>query len=118
MRGHTTRTPFVGRRHELAVLTAQLTVAGTGQSRIVLITGDAGLGKSRLVATARPLAAERGFLIVEGTCFPQDRADPYAPLVDAVRARFAGEPPEAIVAACGPFVRDLQPLLPDLLPRR
>lgn len=54
--------------------------------RTALITGDAGIGKTRLIAAIRPYAAEQGFVILDGACFPQDRAEPYAPLIDALRA--------------------------------
>src|SRR5215203_529954 len=63
-------------------------------NRAMLIAAEAGLGKSRLVAVIKAVAATDGFLIREGACFLQDRAEPYASLVDAVRARFAGLPPK------------------------
>ena len=71
-------------------------MAGTTEcaGRAALVAGDAGVGKSRLVAAIRPYAVERGFIILEGACFPQDRSEPYAPLADVLRARFAGHPPE------------------------
>jgi len=48
----------------------------------VLLTGEAGIGKSRLVAEARRLASELGFTVVQGNGYEQDRALPYAPLLD------------------------------------
>ena len=45
---HEPRTPFVGRAAELAVLDDELARANAGSARIVLITGDMGLGKTRL----------------------------------------------------------------------
>jgi DNA-binding CsgD family transcriptional regulator len=107
--------PLIGRDSAVAIL-RRLVDESRAEGRAVLIAGDAGIGKSRLVAAITPYAAEHGFLILDGACFPQDRAEPYAPLADALRTRFAGQSPEAIAAACGPFLRDLQSLLPDVMP--
>jgi DNA-binding NarL/FixJ family response regulator len=107
---------LIGRADAAATLCRSIDEAAGGAGRTAAIVGDAGLGKSRLLRSVRPYAEERGFLIVEGTCFPQDRTEPYAPFADALRARFAGQPPEAILSACGPFAGELHALLPDLFP--
>src|SRR5262245_42225017 len=57
-----------------------------GGRRIVLVAGEAGLGKSRLVAETTTYARSRSFRILAGTCFPQDRTSPFAPIVDLLRA--------------------------------
>ena len=88
-----------------------------GGPRVGLIAGEAGLGKSRLVAEARAYAEGRGCAVLEGVCFPQDRTSPFAPLLDLLRARLAGRAPEAVAEAVGPFCAELFPLLPDLLGR-
>ncbi len=106
---------LIGRVDAITALHHVIERTAAGESRAALVTGDAGVGKSRLLATARAYAVEHGFDLVEGACFPQDRAEPFAPLVDALRVLLAGLTPEEITAACGPFAHDLQPLLPDLL---
>ena len=85
-------------------------------ARLALVAGDAGIGKSRLVREAREYAHGRGWLVLEGASFPQDRASPYAPLLDLLRAHFAGCRPEDVARAAGPFVPELAALVPDLLP--
>ena len=90
-------------------------VAG-GSGRVALLAGEAGVGKTRLIAEAKAYAAERGFALLAGACFPQDRASPYAVLLELLRARFAGQPPEARTATVGAFARELFPLLPELIP--
>lgn len=57
---------LVGRDEELALLTRRLTMAKEGNGFIVLLSGEAGVGKSRLVQAARIKAVEDGFTCVVG----------------------------------------------------
>jgi DNA-binding NarL/FixJ family response regulator len=82
-----------------------------------LITGEAGVGKSRLVAEAKTHAANLGFAVVQGVCFQADSASPYAPLLDLLRSYFANWPNAAIRADLGSSAALLAPLLPDLMPQ-
>ncbi len=107
---------LIGRAPQLDALRQLVDAASGGHGQTVLISGEAGVGKSCLVAEARAYAAGRNVLLLQGACFPQDAACPYAPLLDLLRARFAGEASQTIVADVGPFARDLAVLLPDLVP--
>jgi len=107
---------LIGRDPMVAALQQQITEVGHTTGQMVLISGEAGIGKSRLVSEARTFATARGMQVLQGVCFPQDRTCPYAPLLEILRARFAGHAPAAITATVGPFVRELAPLLPELLP--
>ncbi|MBX3010788.1 MAG: tetratricopeptide repeat protein [Caldilineaceae bacterium] len=60
--------PMVGREAELALLTAKLTKATQGQGQWIGVVGEAGLGKSRLVAALVELAAAQGFALYGGEC--------------------------------------------------
>jgi DNA-binding CsgD family transcriptional regulator len=84
-------------------------------AQLLLIAGDAGVGKSRLVAEARSYAVSSGRTVLQAACFPQDSACLYAPLLDGLRVRFASHEPAAVTDALGPFARELFPLLPDLV---
>lgn len=83
-----TRTPFddfgsaplVGRHAERADLLAHLDATVAGRGGVVLIEGEPGVGKTRLVEEAAMGAAWRGFQVLRGTC----RDAPYAPLVEAL----------------------------------
>src|SRR5262249_17845090 len=57
----------------------------SGRGRSVLVAGEAGMGKSRLVTYAREEAAARGIALVQGTCFENDSARPYAPFAGLLR---------------------------------
>ena len=63
-----------------------LAAAGTGHGRAVLVTGPAGIGKSRLVAELADRAGERGATVLTGRCLQLIGAGlPFLPLVEALR---------------------------------
>jgi hypothetical protein len=76
--------PFVGRDDALAALEQAWSGVRRGSPRLVLVTGDAGIGKSTLVA--RFLDGRTGALVLRGGCFGLVSAElPYAPVVQALR---------------------------------
>ena len=83
--------------------------AGKGQT--ILLAGEAGIGKTRLARETLQRARERDFFILQGRCFEQDRALPYAPLMDLLRA-FLCEPDAR--ESLAPFASELAPLLSAL----
>ena len=82
----------------------------------VLISGEAGIGKSRLVAEAKAAATPQGFLILQGNCFQPDTAYPYAPLVDLLRPYFSADQPLMTTPEWASITRELSRLLPELFP--
>lgn len=80
-------SPIVGREREIAQLRECLSGLVRGQGRIVSIMGDAGLGKSRLVAEIIQRAPE-DFDRIEARCASFGVSTPYAPLIDAIRRTF------------------------------
>src|SRR5229473_2585614 len=83
---------LVGRAEHVATLHRLVEQAKRGVGHVALISGEAGIGKSRLVAEAKTYAASQRFLLLEGHCFPTDITYPYAPLLDLLRALFASHP--------------------------
>src|SRR5215213_4822206 len=79
---------LVGRAPQVAALRALVDGARQGHGTAVLLVGEAGVGKSRLVAKTRAYAREQDFRVLLGHCFEQDTACPYAPLLDLLRAHF------------------------------
>jgi DNA-binding NarL/FixJ family response regulator len=105
---------LIGREAQLALLTDLLTLACSGQSRIALIAGEAGIGKSRLVAEIKARAGLLGGQIVQGRCFEQERALPYAPLIDLLRTFCLGRSADELAHACGSTAVELTKISPDL----
>jgi DNA-binding CsgD family transcriptional regulator len=106
---------LVGRDGELTRLLGLLDDAGAGRPSHALISGDAGVGKTRLVAELASRAADRGFLVLSGRCAELGDSIPYLPLADALREGTttpgaATEPLAAALAA--------RPVLGRLLPDR
>ena len=56
----------------------------------MLIAGEAGIGKSRLVREVKAMAAELGFDVWQCNCFEQDCSLPFAPFVDLLRKNLTG----------------------------
>ncbi|MGH9008400.1 MAG: AAA family ATPase [Acidimicrobiia bacterium] len=83
--------PFVGRGGELGLLVAELEPVRHGGGRVALVSGDAGLGKSRLVAEFHRPAAQAGVTWLEGHCIPYGRHIPYLPLIEIVKGAFGVE---------------------------
>jgi DNA-binding NarL/FixJ family response regulator len=77
---------LVGRDAELARLRALLGDAADGRAVTALVSGDAGVGKSRLVAEAMRIAADDGFTVLCGQCAEIGDSVPYLPFADAFRS--------------------------------
>jgi DNA-binding CsgD family transcriptional regulator len=76
---------LVGRDAEMARLRALLDDAAAGRAVTALVGGDAGVGKSRLVAEVMTVAEERGFTVLCGQCAEIGDSVPYLPFADAFR---------------------------------
>jgi DNA-binding CsgD family transcriptional regulator len=76
---------MVGRDGELGRLLTLLDDAEAGRSVVALVSGDAGVGKTRLVSEVTRLAAGRGFTVLSGQCAELGDSVPYLPLADALR---------------------------------
>ena len=77
---------LAGREVELAVLVDLFEeVRATGRPRMVLVTGEAGVGKSRLLAELRRRLSPAGTYWLEGHCVPYGRNTPYQPIIEILR---------------------------------
>ena len=77
---------LVGRERELAALAVAWREVAAGRGRTVLVEGDAGIGKSRLVERFVEVVRARGGTVLEGACVPFLESVPYAPLPAALDA--------------------------------
>jgi len=85
--GHEGRaSTFVGRNRELELLSSRLESAIRGRGQIVGISGEAGIGKSRLIFEFRDSLAGKGVTCLEGQCHSHGTAVPYLPILDVLNA--------------------------------
>ncbi|MEU7315626.1 AAA family ATPase [Streptomyces sp. NPDC007083] len=106
---------FVGRTAELTALTTALTRAGTGAPQALLLGGEAGVGKTRLLEEflARVRAAD-GVTTLGGCLELGADGLPFAPFTTALRGLRGTVPPGALAAAAEGRETELARLLPDL----
>ncbi|HWX09902.1 MAG TPA: AAA family ATPase [Gaiellaceae bacterium] len=109
----TSTFPFVGRAAELETLRALMPSAEDEGRRVVLLAGEPGSGKSRLVREFAGDAARDGALVLYGACDAAVRT-PYGPFVEALDQLARTADPEELRAALGTGGGELTRLLPDL----
>jgi DNA-binding NarL/FixJ family response regulator len=117
MAGEVPSPAFVGRGVELRRLDAVLERAGQGSPQVVLVAGDAGVGKSRLLLALAERARRRGVRVLMGASVELgDIGLPYLPVVDALR-ELADDPEEAsLLAGAAMTAPGLGRLLPGIEP--
>lgn len=81
-------TPFVGRSNEYGQLVGLVTRLTAGTGYAVLIEGEPGIGKSRLMREVARHAQARGLLTLATNCYEIERAMPYQPVIDLVTQAF------------------------------
>ena len=117
MGGRGVSCPYlVGRSRELELLLSAFTeIAGGTGPRLVLIGGEAGVGKTRLLTEMRAAVVRRGGTPLVGGCIEVGEGGlPYAPLVEAFRAHFRTLSPVELERLIGSARADLGVLLPEL----
>src|SRR5262249_5428887 len=80
---------FVGRGRELSHIDAALADALTCHGRLVLVSGETGIGKTRLADEASRHAADLGLNVIWGRCWEGVGAPPYWPLIQVIRSLVA-----------------------------
>jgi DNA-binding CsgD family transcriptional regulator len=114
---------LIGRDPQLAAARRVLARAHDGSGGVVLIVGEAGVGKSRLLRAMTDEARAAGFFVLHGAAFEAERSIPYAPLLDLVRLFAASASPAIVGHVLAPasaeltgIFPELRPLLPDSVP--
>ncbi len=79
-------SPLVGRDEELAHLQACWREAERGRGRVVLLRGEAGVGKTRLVEELARRVGQRGVWVAGAACYEHERTLPVSPLAELLRA--------------------------------
>ena len=105
MAARVTSPVFVGRERELADILSAVDRSRQGEGTFLLVTGEAGVGKSRLVEEAAAMVRRAGSFALIGRCVQLgDSGAPYAPIRQALRdlsRAMTEEQFEALVASSG-----------------
>ncbi|MFN8604366.1 MAG: AAA family ATPase, partial [Candidatus Binatia bacterium] len=105
---------LVGRDAELGTLAAALARAASGRGRIVAITGEPGIGKTRLLDEFVRTAGVRPSRVLRGRCPEQAGVPSYWPWTRVLRALVASVGMDVVREALGEEALALGPLLPAL----
>jgi class 3 adenylate cyclase len=107
---------LVGRESEVTELEDALLAANRGDGQIVLLAGEAGVGKSRLAAELERRAKKIGMTTLSGGCSEADLALPYLPFLEALGNYLTVANLEDVRLELGPLRRELAHLFPQLEP--
>ena len=108
---------FVGRGHELAELVTGLEDAFAGRGRVFLLSGEPGIGKSRLAEELTAHARARGARVLVGRCWEAGGAPAYWPWVQSLRAYVRESDRDALRTQLGSGAAELAQVLPELRER-
>lgn len=115
------RRPFVGRAREIADLQSALDAATTGQGQVILLVGEAGIGKTRLGETIAAYGRGRGVLVLWGHCVANDGVPDYWPWAQVIRTAMRDLDDEILavsIRAAGAHLRRMVPELRKYAPAR
>ncbi len=107
---------FAGRAAELELLERGRRSVEEGAYRVVLVSGEAGIGKTRLAAEAAQLGHSRDWTVLYGRCDEGVRT-PFQPFVDALDYFVANTPDDVLASRLGAHAGELTRLLPILSTR-
>jgi len=107
---------LVGRDAELSLLEDALLSALRGEGGVVVLGGEAGMGKSRLVRELANRAQRLGCPVISGTCSDAELSLPYLPFLEAIGNYLTGQDVPALRERLGPAAGELAQLFPQMGP--
>jgi DNA-binding winged helix-turn-helix (wHTH) protein/tetratricopeptide (TPR) repeat protein len=108
---------FVGREQEMAELRKNLEDALSGRGRLVLLTGEPGIGKTRTAEELANDARLRNAQVLIGKCYEGEGAPPFWPWVQITRAYLSAHDDATMQAAMGAGAAAIAEVLPDVQAR-
>lgn len=107
-------TPFIGRQAETRQLEQELIRIFHGNGTFILLSGEAGVGKTRLTLETGNAAREKGCLVLSGHCMDMAGAPPYQPLLEQIEQTIRLMSPENFREALGENAPEVAKLMPEL----
>ena len=108
---------WVGRTREMAVLEAALTASCGGQGQLLLLEGEPGIGKTRLLQELAASAGDRGVQVLWGRCYEGEGAPPFWPWIQILRGYLTSSTPETLQAELGAGAAVLAQVMPEIRQR-
>jgi DNA-binding SARP family transcriptional activator len=109
-----TESPFVGRAAAVARLSEITAAAWAGYGQVVAILGEAGIGKSRLLAHLMADAGRRSAFVLLGRAYESEQILPFAPWVDALRQNAVPTHARSLEGIEDVWLAELARLFPEL----
>lgn len=106
---------IVGRARELDVFRGAFDRMLAGRRQLVLISGEAGIGKTRCAEALADVAEDQGALVLWGRCREEAGAPPYWPWVQILRSYVEASSLDEVRLNMGTAVKDIAALVPELL---
>jgi len=105
---------LIGRESELSALEDALLAALRGDGGVVIVGGEAGMGKTRLVSELTARANRLRCVVMSGACSEAELSLPYLPFLEAIGNRLTSEDLDALRTRLGSAADELAQLFPQL----
>ncbi len=108
------RLPCVGRTAELDAVRDMVARAKRGDGGLLLFSGEAGVGKTRMILEAEKIAQDNNFTVLRGHCSNTDFAPPYEPALEQIEQMARTLGPDLMRRAMGDNATEIAKLMPEL----
>ncbi len=108
---------LIGRTQPYAALWGEFERAISGEFRVALVSGDPGIGKTRLLRAIADSAAEHGAVVLHGGASEAEGMPPYLPFLEAIGRYIRSTDPADITSLAGDLVPVLGTMFPELSPK-
>jgi predicted ATPase/DNA-binding winged helix-turn-helix (wHTH) protein len=109
------RTPLVGRTAEYTRIRSAVQQVTAGQGCALIIGGEPGIGKSRLVQEAERLALDSGMRAFTTKCYQLEQTMPYQPVINVLHQVLQKVPAETLRSIPAASLSDMATLVPELI---
>src|SRR2546421_2537852 len=114
IRPHSPPAPIVGRQRELTLLMNHYEAVRGGHARVVLLTGEPGIGKTRLLDEVALRTARDGAVVLHGNASEAEGMPPFLPFLEALGRYIRATPPDQLRTQIAAVPQTLVNLLPEL----
>ena len=111
---HILQGELVGRAEEIRRLQRAYTSVREGQQRVFFVSGEVGIGKTRLAREFGTWLEEQKATVLWGNCYEMGGALPYQPIIDMLTGHIRSSSPEQLRSVLGNSAADLAKIIPEL----